>query len=122
MLLFGIVAQAIWGTAIQLHDDHKYINIEDRKQRYVSIVMMTIVMFGVIYLALNAGGDIDVLDSNLVAIITVIAVFIASLEFLFWIITDVFMSQKEWHRIPMFYGNKHRDESPSDPYFPSESE
>ena len=121
MLIFGIVVQAAWGSSVYLHEDHNHIEIENRKTRWVSVIMMLILMGSVIYLALNAGGHIIALNSEFVATVAVIALFIASLEFFLWLVRDAIFNHDDWHRIPMYYTNMNDDDS-GDPYFPTESE
>jgi hypothetical protein len=122
MLLFGIVVQAVWGFSVYLHDDHKYIDIEDRKNRFVSVIMMMLLMACIIYLALNTGGHIDLFNSKTVTLIAVIALFIASFEFLLWLVRDAIFNHNEWHRIPMHYSNMDNNGRLNDAYFPNESE
>jgi len=125
MLIFGIVVQVAWGSSVYLHEDHNHIEIENRKTRWISVIMMLIMMGSVICLALNVGGHFDSLNSELVARIAVIALFIASFDFFFWLVRDAIFNHEDWHRIPMYYTNMNNgddDDNGGDPYFPTESE
>ncbi len=122
MLIFGIVVQTVWGSSVYLHEDHNHIEIEDRKTRWISVIMMMILMTVVMCLALNVGGHFDSLDSEFVARIAVIALFIAAAEFFIWLVRDAIFNHEDWHRIPMYYTNMHDDSEPDDAYFPHESE
>ena len=124
MLIFGIVVQAAWGSSVYLHEDHNHIEIENRKTRWISVIMMLILMGSVICLALNVGGHFDSLNSELVARIAVISLFIASFDFFFWLVRDAIFNHEDWHRIPMYYTNMNNgdDDDGGDPYFPTESE
>jgi|TARA_B110000881_G_scaffold215877_1_gene230580 hypothetical protein len=122
MLIFGIVVQTLWGSSVYLHDDHKHIEIEDRKTRWISVIMMLILMGSVICLALNVGGHFDTLNSELVARVAVIALFIASAEFFIWLVKDGIFNHDNWHRIPMYYSNMDTDSETDDVYFPNEAE
>jgi hypothetical protein len=122
MLIFGIVVQATWGSSVYLHEDHKHMEIEDRKTRWISVIMMFIVMGSIMGLALNVGGHFDTLNSELVARVLVIALFIASVEFFLWLIRDAIFNHDEWHRIPMYYSNMGNGNGSDDPYFETESE
>jgi hypothetical protein len=122
MLIFGVVVQAVWGSAVYLHEDHNHTEIEDRKTRWISVLMMFILMGSIMGLALNVGGHFDSLNSELVTRVAVIALFIASFEFFFWLVRDAIFNHDEWHRIPMYYSNMGNGNGSDDPYFETESE
>ena len=122
MLIFGIVVQAVWGSSVYLHEDHKYIEIEDRKNRWVSVIMMFILMVGIIYLALNAGGHISIFNPEIVATIAVVSLFVAASDFFIWLVRDAIFNHDNWHRIPMYYTNMESGDEQDDAYFPNESE
>ena len=122
MLIFGVVVQTVWGSSVYLHEDHNHIEIENRKSRLVSVIMMFIMMAGIIYLALNAGGHVTIFNPEIVATIAVVALFIAASDFFIWLVSDAIFNHDNWHRIPMYYTNMHKDSVTDDDYFPNESE
>jgi hypothetical protein len=123
MLIFGIVVQVAWGSSVYLHEDHNHIEIERRKTRWVSVIMILIMMGSIISLGLKVGGHFDTLNSELVARVAVFALFIAAAEFFIWLVKDAIFNHDDWHRMPMYYTNMNEnDDDSGDPYFPTESE
>ncbi len=122
MLIFGVVVQAVWGPSLYLHEDHKHIEVKERKTRWVSVTMMSILMAGIIYLALNAGGHISIFNAKIVATIAIVSLSIAAFDFFIWLVKDAIFKHDNWHRIPMYYSNMEDDYERDDAYFPTESE
>ncbi|PXY77068.1 MAG: hypothetical protein CXX81_13050, partial [Methanobacteriota archaeon] len=122
MLIFGVVIQTVWGSSVYLHEDHNHIEIEDRKTRWISVIMMLTLMTGIIYLALNAGGHLSKINPEIVVAITILALLIAALEFFIWLVRDGIFNHDGWHRMPMYYSNMDNYDLSDDEYFSSESE
>lgn len=120
MLIFGVVVQAVWGSSVWLHEDHKFTKLEDRKTRWVSVIMMNTLMFGIISLALHEGGHIELNNLGIVLAISVVALLIAASEFFLWLVTDAISNHDNWNRIPMFYANMDNAHELDDAYFPCE--
>nr|MBC8437761.1 hypothetical protein [Euryarchaeota archaeon] len=119
MLMFGIIGQSIWGSAVHLHYDHTHTNIEDREERWVSVGAMMIVMFGIFYLILARGGHVNDVYSEFITFFCLVALLAAYLEFMLWLFSDVLNVGSEWHRMPMFYSGMDSDTG-IDPYFPND--
>ena len=84
MLIFGVVVQAVWGSSVWLHEDHKFTKLEDRKTRWVSVIMMNTLMFSIISLALHEGGHIELNNLGIVLAISVVALLIAASYWIFY--------------------------------------
>ena len=117
LLLLGVSTQAIWAAGDWLHDDHRHKPVKERNDPWPNIVSMFIAMAGIVYLFVDfASGRGELPQIELVRLVTIVFLAFGFLDYLLWMVKDAVFGYNDWHRIPMFYGERDLDISEDDPY------
>jgi hypothetical protein len=113
LLLFGFGVQALFGTAIWYHQDHKHEPEQNRRQPMLFLIPLNAsLVIHVVLMSTNQLGISILKDHNLTGQFELITLAIAMISWLLWWLWELLFSLHDWHRIPMFYGTLHQDDDP----------
>ncbi|MCS5533698.1 MAG: hypothetical protein NZ736_05530, partial [Candidatus Poseidoniaceae archaeon] len=101
LFIFCTSLLCVWGMVLYLHEDHLHISTYNRKTPWLTLLSV----FGgaILIIYMYIGIDFQNDGFSEIEILLAISLLISFISWSIFMIKDVFLATKDWHKIPMFY-------------------
>jgi len=101
LFLFCTSLLGVWGMVLYLHEDHLHISIHNRKTPWVTLT--SLIGGAILIIYIYFGIDFQNDGFSELEVLWAISLLISFISWSIFMIKDVFLATKDWHKIPMYY-------------------
>ncbi len=101
LFLFCTSLLGVWGMVLYLHEDHLHISTHNRKTPWLTLA--SLIGGAILIIYIYFGIDFQNDGFSELEILWAISLLISFISWSIFMIKDVFLATKDWHKIPMYY-------------------
>ena len=101
LFLFCTSLLCVWGMALYLHEDHLHKSTHTRKTPWLTL--LSTIAGAMLIIIIYIGIDVENDGFSEIEILWAMTILISFIAWAIVMVKDVFLGEKDWHKIPMYY-------------------
>ncbi|MBT4069923.1 MAG: hypothetical protein HOE79_01620, partial [Euryarchaeota archaeon] len=101
LFIFCTSLLCVWGMALYLHEDHLHKSTHTRKTPWLTL--LSTIAGAMLIIIIYIGIDVENDGFSEIEILCAMTILVSFIAWAIVMVKDVFLGEKDWHKIPMYY-------------------